>query len=122
MLTNCWIALTVNLDEETVFQPIKQRREAALRLLKEDPIKTTHIVTRANVIKDLVKICNDVPELKETVPMLKFANKDAVGDGVSRDVFTTFFQQAFCNEKCEGASQWHSVALEMQKHTNTSVR
>ena len=95
---------TVHPDEETVFQKINKRREAALSLLKEDPRNTTHVVTRANVIKDLVKLYNDVPGLKETVPVLRFADENAAGDGVSRDIFTTFFH-AFCNEKCEGVSQ-----------------
>lgn len=79
-------AATINLDEKTIFQQIQQRREEALSVLKEDPFKTAHVVKRANVIKDLVKLYNDVPELKETVPLLKFAEEDAVGDGVSRDV------------------------------------
>ena len=88
-------------DDETateLYKEIEKKRQSLHDLLNQDPKEV--LVSRETVFKDMMKLYQDDPFLKDHVIVVRFKDESTDGDGLGREAFSCFMDELLFNS-CE---------------------
>lgn len=85
---------------ECAIEIMKRLEERSKSIQEELQLHEVTEVSRSNCLKDLLALYRESEILHKKVPLV-FKDEDAVGEGVSRDVYAVFWDN-FVTQYCEG--------------------